>query len=231
MHFHRHWHQAILNVTPDKKAVAGEKPSKKHIPNVAMYSRRLAVNTTSVLLGRLELVVLRVNRTTLVNELDGYRSKKHDVDWFIGMVKKPGDPPTNTHLEKLKFLVWGSPKLRNVLVEIKKTILDPEGTNNPRPRKLLGICDIPLPAWFYELVLRFLGIDARVVHAGLNAEERQQLMNRFNKAQDSLAFLIIMYNVSGQGLNLDGACCKVLVLEVAINAALEIQGWGRVLRV
>ena len=157
--------------------------------------------------------------------------KKHDVDWFIGMVKKPGDPPTNTHLEKLKFLVWGSPKLRNVLVEIKKTILDPEGTNNPRPRKRLGICDIPLAAWFYELVLRFLGIDARVVHAGLNAEERQQLMNRFNKAQDSLAFLIIMYNVSGQGLNLDGTCCKVLVLEVAINAALEIQGWGRVLRV
>jgi hypothetical protein len=55
-------------------------------------------------------------------------------------------------------------------------------------------------------------------------------MNRFNKAQDSLVFLIIMYNVSGQGHNLDGAYCKVLVLEVAINAALEIQGWGRVLR-
>jgi hypothetical protein len=112
-----------------------------------MYSRRLAANTTSVFLGCLELVVLRVNRTTLVNELDGYRSKKkHDPDRFIGMVKKPGDPPTNTHLEKLKFLVRGSPKLRNVLIEIKKRILNPEGTNDPRPHKLLGICDIPLPA-------------------------------------------------------------------------------------
>lgn len=50
-------------------------------------------------------------------------------------------------------------------------------------------------------------------------------MNRFSNAQDSLKFLIIMYNVSGQGINLDLACNKVLVLESAINAALEIQGW------
>lgn len=72
-----------------------------------MYSRRLAINTTFVLLARLELVTLRLNRTTLVNELEGYRSKNHDMDWSISMVKKPGDPPTNTHLETLKFLVWG----------------------------------------------------------------------------------------------------------------------------
>jgi hypothetical protein len=44
-------------------------------------SRRLAANTTSVFLGCLELVVLRVNRTTLVNELDGYRFKKKNTTW------------------------------------------------------------------------------------------------------------------------------------------------------
>jgi hypothetical protein len=131
----------------------------------------------------------------------------------------------------LEFLVLGSPKLRNVLLEVKKTILDLEDTPGPKPRKLLGICDTPLAAWFYELDLRFLRINARVIHAGLSHDKRQQLMNRFNNAQDSLKFLIIIYNVSGQGINLDLACNKVLVLESAINAALEIQGWGRVLRV
>lgn len=100
-----------------------------------------------------KLTALRINRTTLVDELDGYRSRKHDVNWFMKMVKRNGDSAAHTHLEKLKFLTWGSPNLRAVLSEVKKTILDPEGSPSPNPRKLLAVCDsydswVLMQEWF-----------------------------------------------------------------------------------
>lgn len=69
------------------------------------------------------------------------------------------------------------------------------------------------------------------MHAGLPLEGRNSLIREFNDRNSKPDVLYIIYNVSGQGLNLDKACAKVLVLCAAINAALEIQAWGRTIRV
>jgi Helicase conserved C-terminal domain len=147
------------------------------------------------------------------------------------MTRRKGDPPTNTRLEKIKYLCEGSPKLRYQLVQIRDSILRKSNPSDTQSKKLLGVEDCPYVGWFWELVVQSLYINARVVHAGLSLEERNKLIREFNDPNSGLDFLYIMYNVSVQGLNLDKSCCRVLILCAAVNAALEVQGWGRTIRV
>ena len=86
-------------------------------------------------------------------------------------------------------------------------------------------------AWFWELLLRYLYIETDTLEANLSYKERVDLVQKFNDRDSTLKVLIIMYNVGAQGTNLDEACCRVLISTAAINAASEIQAYGRVIRV
>jgi hypothetical protein len=74
-------------------------------------------------------------------------------------------------------------------------------------------------------------VDDEVLHAGLSSDEKPTIVTCANNPKDSLLVLIIRYQVSAEGVNLDSACSRVLVATPAINAPLEIKSWGRVLRV
>ena len=105
------------------------------------------------------------------------------------------------------------------------------GADSGQQRKLIITEDIPLVAWFWEIVYRYLYIETEVLHSGLNNEARWSLVQSFNNINSPLKVLILMYNVGAQGVNLDQCCCRVLVATAAINASPEIQAWGRVIRV
>lgn len=79
------------------------------------------------------------------------------------------------------------------------------GINDPddHPNKIIITEDTPLIAWFYEIVLRFLYVEAEVLHSGLSQPDRISLVRRFNDAKDPLKALILVYTVGAQGVNLD----------------------------
>ena len=166
---------------------------------------------------------------TLVKDMEGYRARGHSADWFIAMTHQLGDPSTGSRAEKLQYLAEGSPTLRYLLSQIRDYLLQPHPEG--KAIKLLVAEDTPIVAWYWEMVSRFLYVDARVLHSGLTNEERRKLVEDFNTPSASIKVLIMMYNVGSQGTNLDPCCSRVIVATGAINASLEIQAWGRLIRV
>ena len=173
-----------------------------------------------------------LGHNTLVKDMEGYRAKGLSVDWLVQMTARDGDADievdNSTRLEKLCFLAEGSPTLRYIIYQLRDYVLGPDSSQQ---RKLLITEDIPLVAWFWEMVCRYLYIETEVLHSGLNNEARWNLVQSFNDVNSRLKVLVLMYNVGAQGVNLDQCCCRVLVATAAINASLEIQAWGRVIRV
>ena len=201
----------------------------KSFPAIVKPLRHLTMISGSVLMDRFDRVVSKLGMSTLVGDMQKFRNLNLTAHHFIDIVKRPGDPPTNTGVEKLKFLSYGSPTLRYILSQIRDYVLPTEADGTYE--KLLITEDLPNLAWFWEKVLQFLYIDAVVLHANLGNNERQMLQDRFNDPNDSLKVKIVMYSVSSQGVNLDKACNRVLIATGAINAPLELQAAHRVIRV
>ena len=81
------------------------------------------------------------------------------------------------------------------------------------------------------MVSNHMYVQTEVLHSGLNNEARWKLVQSFNNPTNPIKVLILMYNVGAQGVNLDPCCNRILVATGAINASLEIQAWGRGIRV
>lgn len=172
---------------------------------------------------------MKVDSNSLVPQMAILRTKGFNAHHFVSLVKRRGDAETSTGREKLQFLAFGSPALRYILHQVRTYVL-PQ-TAEGKTNKLLLLEDVPLSAQFWEMVLNFVYVETGVLHSKLSDGERIELVKRFNDAEDSLSILILMHSVSAQGMNLDACCCRVLVITNAINAPLEWQGWGRVIRV
>lgn len=147
---------------------------------------------------------------------------------LVPLVHRPGDPSVGTGLDKTLFLVYGSPKLRYILRTVDYYL--PHSGNN-QAQKILITEDVPLNAYYIELVLKSVYVEAEVLHAGLSDTERVDLVQRFRDPADKLMVLVIMYQVSAQGVNLDPCCSRVIVTTPAQNAPSEVQAWSRVIRV
>ena len=76
--------------------------------------RRLPITAKSTKLARLDLHMRGLGQNTPVKEMKGYRAKGLSVDWLHQMTARDGniEADSSTRLEKLCFLVEGSPTLR-----------------------------------------------------------------------------------------------------------------------
>ena len=201
----------------------------ENFPPIIGPLRQLTIASSSLMLIRFNNTLNNIGFTTLVDDLTIYRSKNFGAPEILAMARRRGDPPMNTGVKMLQLLSYGSPKLRYILNQLRTYVL-PENTSGVK-RKLLITEDIPLVAFFYECAIRITYIDVEVLHAGLTNAEREILVKRFKNKDDSLTVLIIMYQVSAQGVNLDSCCSRVIVCTPAINAPSEIQAWSRLIRV
>lgn len=166
---------------------------------------------------------------TLVKDMEGYRTKGHNVDWLVEMTRREGDWDPSTRLEKVQS--EGSPTLRFILSQVKDMVLIGKADPGGHPNKLIITEDTSLTAWFWEIVLNYLYIETEALHSGMTNSEHIDLVKRFNDPRSSLKILVLMYNVGAQDVNLDESCKRVLVATSALNASLEIQVWGRAIRV
>ena len=73
---------------------------------------------------------------TLVKDMEGYRSKRHTVDWLLEMTARDGDidPKTSSRMARLCFLAEGSPTLRYIIHQLRGWVLDGQADSKP-PRK------------------------------------------------------------------------------------------------
>ncbi len=200
-----------------------------NFPSTTAPLRKLTVTASSVLLDRFDRTLSKVKKNTLVGDMAVLRSRGFNGHHFIHMVKRTGDPSTQTGLEKLRFLTFGSSDLRYILYQINTYVLPP--TSSHGKRKILLYEDVSLSAQFWEMAINLTYVQTALLNAGLTDSERVPLVKRFNDPKDELTILIIMHSVSAQGVNLDRCCSRVIVVTNAINAPTKWQGWGRVLRV
>lgn len=65
----------------------------------------------------------------------------------------------------------------------------------------------PAAAWYFSnMVLRTALIDGETIFSSLSQNQRGDLTERFNDASSDIRALVLPYDVSCHGLNLQGAC-------------------------
>ncbi|KAI1104508.1 P-loop containing nucleoside triphosphate hydrolase protein [Jackrogersella minutella] len=143
---------------------------------------------------------------------------------------EPSDSKPKIAVDYVKLAVRRSPILRYILQFVKDNVLH-KGPNG-KIKKLLITESRPILAYYYELVLQFLLIHCRTLHAGLSGDQRRELIASFNDdADDSCQILIQMYSVGFAGSNLHKNCAQVLVASQAHSLAVQWQAVHRVIRV
>ncbi|KAI1211585.1 SNF2 family N-terminal domain-containing protein [Annulohypoxylon truncatum] len=143
---------------------------------------------------------------------------------------EPHDTKPKTALDHVRLAIRKSPVLRYILQHVKEYVLDRKPGETIR--KLLIIESRPVLAYYYELVLQFLLINCRTLHAGLSGERRRELIASFNDSDDhSCQILIQMYAVGFAGSNLHKNCARVLVATQAHSFPVQMQAVHRVIRV
>ncbi|KAI9782077.1 MAG: hypothetical protein M1839_005423 [Geoglossum umbratile] len=225
----------------EQKSGAGTLPPTTLGPNQAkaMYLpigplRDMAIASASVLLGRFNLFICQAGFKTLVDDLALYREYGFAARWFIQFVWRDGDPILKTRLDMLRYLCYGSPTLRQILYDVLTYVLptiSEDGEKITRGEKLIIPEATPIVAYFWEFCLRFVYVHATVLHSGLSNSRRQELMDDFNDPEGKTQVLIIMHDVSCQGINIHYDCHRITIPTCPRSASLEFQIWGRVLRV
>lgn len=185
--------------------------------------RDLDIANASTWLARFNLYMRKANRSTLVEEMDGWRTRGFNGEDFVDWIRRPGDPIVRTRGDYIRYLCEGSPILRAIFAEIHKHVLSGD--------KILITENVPLIAWHWEIAIQLLMIGVSVLHSALNQNSRHRIASDFNATESPLRVLIIMYNVGGQGINLHHACHRVFVATGAVNLAKQLQAIGRVIRV
>ncbi|KFY24849.1 hypothetical protein V493_04993 [Pseudogymnoascus sp. VKM F-4281 (FW-2241)] len=160
--------------------------------------------------------------TDAVEDLSILRANGFTAMQLASIIRLPSDGPLETAADMIRILTFGSPKARYILREVLAWTFP--GSQLPaEPRKILITEDLPVNAYFWELLLRGVYIRAEVLHSGLQNSERSQLISEFNDPASDLAVLILMYQVSAQGANMDGSCHRVIVATSAVNDNETIQ--------
>ena len=220
-----------MHAVKDWASQRPEKRSEKHnnFPLVTRALRKLTVCAASLLLERFDRTMEKIRRSSLVEDMTSLRHRGFNANHLKDIQLQKADSTPLTALKKLKFLIFGSPPFRFILHQIHVYVLPALPTS--KPNKLLLTEDVSLSAQFWEMVINLVYVESAVLHASLSDGERIQLVERFNYLDDPLILIFIMHSVSAQGVNLDRCCNRVIVATNAINAPLEWQSWGQVIRV
>ena len=209
----------------DNKAREGHESdddTQQMIANVQPANKMLTCVAASYHLAELNLVL--GDKTTTQAGFEYYRSSEHNARWVFMECTSYKKPLPTTLREMMKFLCYGSPKAREILKDIKNHIL---GTKE----KLMIVEEIPDIACHWELILHTLHIKSEAVHAKLSHKECIEIFRDFNNPGSGLKVIILTYNFSTQGMNLQGACHRVITATFADNLSSERQAIYRPSRV
>jgi hypothetical protein len=202
----------------------------------------MAIATASTMLSRFDRIIQeKWKKKTSVETVAMLRDKCVTADHFLDFVDagRPTDPDARpSRIQRLKRLVHGSPKLKELFKQIKECVLPDEVStaNENRFEKLLLTEEFPLISWMWDRVLNFLHIPTQVLHSSLSETERDRVVKDFKHVPKNgdfshLTVLILMYTINASGVNLDKDCHRVIVNTAASSTPVEVQAFSRVIRV
>ncbi|RYP59209.1 hypothetical protein DL769_008643 [Monosporascus sp. CRB-8-3] len=225
-----------INLLTDYVKVLSNWPSakraevEKKIKSLTSINRQFLIAAASIDMYRLDLLLSQNDFGTMAKHIATMRRSRVNFRRLAQFMLQEDDPEPRTALDYLKLAVRSSPILRYILHDIQNNILDrgPE----EKIKKLLITESSPILAYYYELVLQFLGFNCRTFHAELSQEARKDLIASFNDdREDSCQIFIQMYTVGSAGSNLHQNCSRVLVTSQASSLAVQWQAIHRVIRV
>ena len=183
----------------------------------------------SFLFSRFDRMLKRIDKNTLIENINLFRNKNISAHHIINLVKRSEDPSINTDMTKFQMLIYESSILRYILNQIHTYVLSHDA--NSKSRKLFITENISFNAFFWKSACKLFYVDAETLHAELNDVERVNFVKKFNDFDDFFFIFIIMYQVSAQRINLNRCCFKIIVVISIINVFIEIQTWFRIIRV
>ncbi|KJX94525.1 hypothetical protein TI39_contig4182g00005 [Zymoseptoria brevis] len=160
---------------------------------------------------------LMLDGETTVDKFDRRRHKLHNAQLMFGDVTDWQQDMPTTQREMMKWLSYGSPKLR-YLIEYyaTKVMRSPD-------RKLMVCEDIPFSAWFWELAFATMNIPAATYHGDLSEKQRRKMVADFNDPNSTLRVLICEYGCTVAGMNFQKCCNDVFVCTAGVNLHIEHQ--------
>ncbi|KAI1284077.1 P-loop containing nucleoside triphosphate hydrolase protein [Xylaria sp. FL0933] len=192
--------------------------------------RLLQIASSSLDVYDLNTIVSEAGHSTLSTKVSEMREKGVNFLRLAQFLVLPTETKPETHIGWMKIATRNSPILRYILQYINENILVRK--ENGQIKKLLIIEHNPMLAFYYEMVLQFLGFECRCMHAQLSQEERQELIDSFNNDDnESCQILIQMYTVGFAGTNLHKSCSQVLVAAQSHSLQVQWQAIHRVIRV
>ncbi|KAI0110906.1 P-loop containing nucleoside triphosphate hydrolase protein [Nemania sp. FL0031] len=220
----RHWGGGRGRGRKSKKE---EEDAKDPIMNSI---RLLQIASSSLDVYDLDTIITANGHSTLAEKIAEMREKEVNLLRLAQFLVLPNEAKPETHVDWMKLATRNSPILRYILRYINENILTRQGKEPIK--KLLIIEHNLMLAFYYELVLQFLGFECRCMHAHLSFDERQALVDSFNmNDNDSCQIMIQLYTVGFAGTNLHKSCSRVLVASQSHSLQVQWQAIYRVIRV
>lgn len=224
--------KVVNNMRIGGKRTKGASDAKTKTANISVIRchRLLQIASASVDVYNLDKLLTKNKFGTMSKHIAIMRRARIDFLRLSQFLLDQEDPSPESALDYVKIAIRRSPVLRFILFYINENILDRK--KDEKVKKLLITEASPILAYYYELVLQFLGLHCRTFHAELSQEARKDLVADFNSDDDkSCQILIQMYTVGFAGSNLHKNCSRVLVASQASSLAVQWQAIHRVIRV
>ncbi|KAI0551638.1 P-loop containing nucleoside triphosphate hydrolase protein [Xylaria curta] len=215
--------------TKIKKEIKKEGDEEKK-GSMGHAARLLQLASSSLDVYDLDTIIMLNGKSTLAPEVADMRENGVNILHLAQFLIPLNETRPNTHVGWMKLVARNSPVLRYILYYIKENILTRK--ENGPIKKLLIIEQNLMLAFYYELVLQFLGFECRCMHAQLSFDERRYLVNSFNSSGNrTCQILIQLYSVGFAGTNLHKSCSRVLVASQSHSLQVQWQAIHRVIRV
>lgn len=96
--------------------------------------------------------------------------------------------------------------------------------------QLLVFCDLPLPQFVVEILLRVLGYNVKSIRGGMPTKKRTLVAREFNKPKSEIQVLVVTYYSCSVGQSVQKNCHNVVLLEPALSLNSTLQAIGRMHR-
>ncbi|TRX95812.1 hypothetical protein FHL15_003366 [Xylaria flabelliformis] len=214
----------------NKKGIKKEEGDEEKNASMFHAVRLLQLASSSLDVCDIDTIMTLNGSSTLAPKVAEMRENRVNILRLAQFLIPPNGTRPDTHVGWMKLVAQNSPVLRYILHYINENILTRK--ENGPIKKLFIIEQNVMLAFYYELVLQFLGIECRTMHAQLSFEERQTLIDSFNSNDnDSCQVLIQLYSVGFAGTNLHKNCSRVLVAAQSHSLQVQWQAIYRVIRV
>lgn len=183
--------------------------------------RYLMMVNCSLIISCLNCINLKLDLNILVYIINQFCSKYFTIHKIFPLVLCRSDLSYQTGLEKLYFMTYGSLKLWFIFQKINNYCFSFDLAG--KQHKLFITENIPVNIFFIKLTYWLVYIQTKIFYVRLTNIERVNLIRQFNDYKDLLLVLIIMYQVSTQGVNLNACCNRVLIKTPVRNSLSDMQ--------